>query len=150
MKQNKRSNLTDKIKELADKKPKRLIFYMLAVAFINFGLLMYIALKNNDSPTLTDTLHKSKMAMGQSEENSFSIGNYMTVKRLQDTLQALMAKGKLDRDDTLTFVRVYQQFSQIDPTITEDFEKANQVLEEKKQAYLQKFQDSINAIKADH
>ena len=109
----------NQIKSYAEKKPYRTLAFMIAIAIINLMFLIFCSYKKaSDNPGF------SKINFEKTRENiisspisdiPFTLSNYMAVKSLKDSLDYLMAKKQLTREDTLLFIRICQQYSKLDP-----------------------------------
>ena len=109
----------NQIKSYAEKKPYRTLTFMIAIAIINLMFLIFCSYKKApDNPGF------SKINFEKTRENimpspmsdiPFTLSNYMAVKNLKDSLDYLISKKKLTKEDTLLFIRICQQYSKLDP-----------------------------------
>jgi len=115
---NKFSNSVEKLRVFSEQHPKWTIAGMLIFALLNFGLMVYINNREPAKPFLPSILEEGKKAipLEQGSGPSFSIGNYMQVARLKDSLDMLMAKKTLTHADTLMALRIFEAYSRLDPS----------------------------------
>lgn len=109
----------NQVKKFAEKKPYRTLAFMIAIAIVNLTFLIFWSYKKTpDNPGFSKiNFKKTKESVVASpiSDMPFTINNYMAVRSLKDSLDYLMAKKQLTREDTLLFVRICQQYSKLDP-----------------------------------
>src|SRR4051794_3261840 len=103
-----------RIKNFAEKKPYRTLAFMIAIAIVNLLCLIFWSYeKTPANPGFSKiNFEKAKKSIVSSpmSDMPFTLSNYMTVKSLKDSLDYLMAKKQLTREDTLLFIRICQQY----------------------------------------
>jgi len=99
-------------------RPRKTIIWMMVIALSNFGLWMYIAhkhpVKDFSIADMPFNKVKEKLVLDKSAV-PFSLANYMAISKLKDSLNYLLSKKELSREDTLLFIRIAQQYERIDP-----------------------------------
>jgi len=100
----------NQIKSVAEKKPYRTLAFMIAIAILNLMFLIFWSYrKAPDNPGF------SKINFEKTRENitsspisdiPFTLSNYMAVKNLKDSLDYLISKKKLTKEDSLLFIRI--------------------------------------------
>lgn len=119
---NKGKSFLNKVRVYAERHPRRTIAGMLLFALLNFGLMLYISNREPKKPFLPSILEggKKTIPLQQGTEDAggpaFSLGNYMQVARLKDSLDMLMAKKTLTHADTLMALRIFEAYSRLDPS----------------------------------
>lgn len=109
----------NRIKSLAEKKPYRTLALMIAIAILNLMLLIFWSYRkapvNFGFSKINFEKTKESIMSSSRSDIPFTLGNYMEVKSLKDSLDYLMSKKQLTREDTLLFIRICQQYSKLDP-----------------------------------
>ncbi len=108
-----------RIKNFAEKKPYRTLAFMIAIAIINLIFLIFFSYKKApDNPGFSkinfEKTRKNLMSSPMSDI-PFTLSNYMALRSLKDSLDYLMSKKPLTKEDTLLFIRICQQYSKLDP-----------------------------------
>lgn len=102
----------------AKSNPKRTLFFMITIVVANILILYFFtdSFKTNRSSSIDDfkfkpsTSREGKTGMPKID---MSVGNIMKVRELKDTLSYLMNLKQMTFKDTLTFIRVTEEFQKI-------------------------------------
>ena len=105
------------------RKPKRTLLILLFIATVNFALLLFVV-NHSKRPTIGLAYQKTKMALlTNSPGINFSISNYLKLKDLKDSLDMIMHKQNMTKEDTLLFIRICQQYEKVDPDFFKQLNK---------------------------
>lgn len=113
--------LVKKIKTFSEQHPKQTLVAMMLFALLNFGVMLYLTGRRGAKPFLPSILDSGKKTIPLQQKNgstgpAFSLGNYMQIARLKDSLDMLMAKKTLTHADTLMALRIFEAYSRLDPS----------------------------------
>ena len=112
-----------RFKNRIQRRPKRTLLILLFIATANFALLLFVV-NHSKKPTIGLAYQKTKMALFTSGPGvDFSISNYLKLKDLKDSLEIIMHKQTMTREDTLLFIRIYQQYEKVDPDFSKQLNK---------------------------
>ena len=112
-----------RFKNRMQRRPKKTMLILLSIATANFAILLFIV-NHSKKPTIGLAYQKTKMALFTSSPGvDFSISNYMKLKDLKDSLELVMHKQTMTREDTLLFIRIYEQYEKIDPDFSKQLNK---------------------------
>ena len=107
-------------KRFAEKKPYKTLGWMITVAVINLSVLIFMSYRKSPadsgfSKMNFTKLRSSALSTPQPTGVPFTFENYFEMKKMKDSLDYLMSKKPLSRNDTLLFIRICQQYSKLDP-----------------------------------
>ncbi len=107
-------------RRFVEKKPYRTLGWMIAFAAANLSVLIFMSYKKTPvepgfSKVKFTTLKSSALSASQSTGAAFTFGNFIEMKRMKDSLDYLLSKKILSKNDTLLFIRICQQYSKLDP-----------------------------------
>lgn len=105
------------------RKPKKAIIGMVAFATFNFALMVFLV-NRKPAPSLLPKNSKQQTETVNQQGVDFSISNYMKIKKLKDSLDYLIKKGTLTKEDSLLFLRIAGEYSRLDPQFGEAVNKA--------------------------
>jgi len=123
----------------AKKNPQRTFFLMITIVIFNIIILFFFtdAFKTKEKMGITDFKFldfKYGSSKGATPDIPFSFENIKKVKAMKDTLAYLLSLKRMTFRDTLTFVRVMDEFQKISsgssgiPTLRlEDLRKSEQI-----------------------
>lgn len=102
----------------AKSNPKRTLFFMIAIVVANILLLYFFtdSFKTSQSTSINDFQFKpstSQEGKPDVPKIDMSISNIIKVRALKDTLSYLMDLKQMTFKDTLTFIRVTEEFQKI-------------------------------------
>lgn len=104
----------------AKKHPKRTFAIMIAIIIANMALLFFFTddlnFENNHKGfdfNFSEIIPKFKDPLPQNQVD-FSWKNFWTVKKIKDSMEYIMNKKHLSRQDTLLFIRLSERFSKVD------------------------------------
>ena len=121
-----------RFKSKMQKRPKKTMAILLFIATANFMILLFVV-NHSKKPTIGLAYQKTKMVLfNNNADVNFSIPNYFKMKELKDSLELVMHKEKMTKDDTLLLIRIYQQYATIDPDF---FKQLNKYTNEKKSTH---------------
>ena len=94
---------------------------LLGAATLNFGLLLLIARNTRQEAFSYSTLHPAGL-LRQGGSNAaatlptipFTIQNFLQIRAIKDSLALLIGKADRSREDTLLFMRILDQYAQLD------------------------------------
>lgn len=120
-KQDRGVGLVTRLKAFSRQHPKRTLVAMMLFTLLNFGVMLYVTNRKDAKPFLPSILESGKKSIPLQQENgsagpAFSLGNYMQIARLKDSLDMLMAKKTLTHADTLMALRIFEAYSRLDPS----------------------------------
>lgn len=119
-------------KNRMQKRPRKTLVILLFIATVNFLILLFVV-NHSKKPTIGLAYQKTKMVLfNNGTDINFSIPNYFKMKDLKDSLELVMHKQKMTKDDTLLLIRIYQQYATIDPDF---FKQLNKYTNEKNNSH---------------
>jgi hypothetical protein len=118
-----------RIKNRANERPKLSVAILLGAATLNFGLLLLIARNTRQEAFSYSTLHPAGL-LKQSRSNAaatmptipFTIQNFLQIRAIKDSLALLIGKADRSREDTLLFMRILDQYAQLDTAFARELQ----------------------------
>lgn len=104
----------------AKKHPKRTFVIMMVIIIINIVLLFSFTddLNFNNNETdfkLSEVIPKfNDTPLPQNKGGEFSLGNFLEILKIRDSIKYLMVKRHLSGQDSLLFIRLSERMAQID------------------------------------
>jgi hypothetical protein len=106
-----------KFKSYVKANPRRVLIYMFAVLIVNTGILFFFTRQYKASSFHYANLRLRHDGVTSNEvpDIPFTWSNYTTLTAIKDTLEYLMNKPQLSKQDTLTFIRIATAIEKLDP-----------------------------------
>jgi hypothetical protein len=108
----------EKFKGYVKANPRRVLTGMFTFVIINIGVLFFFTRQYKASSfhyTDLKLKHDGSAKVDAAPEIPFTWDNYSKMSAIKDTLEYLMNKQRLSREDTLTFMRIADQIEKLDP-----------------------------------
>ena len=107
-------------RKFVEKKPYRTLGWMIAIAMANLSVLIFVSYTRTPvepgfSKANLTKLKSSALPASKSTGVAFTFGNFIEMNRMKDSLDYLLSKKALSKNDTLLFIRICQQYSKLDP-----------------------------------
>lgn len=114
------------VKRLLLAYPQRAATIMFAVLLLNTALLFFIVYRKTTTKqpsgyaAVIKTIKNKKILINTNGNlsDNMSIGTWIEIKNIRDSLEYLMHKKVQTKEDTLCFMRLYKRYSLVDPSIT--------------------------------
>jgi hypothetical protein len=98
--------------------PKRVLIFMFSFVIINISVLFFFTRQYKASSfhyTDLKLKHDGAAKVDEAPDIPFTWDNYSKMNSIKDTLEYLMNKQQLSKEDTLTFMRIADQIEKLDP-----------------------------------
>lgn len=98
--------------------PRQILIFMFSFVIVNIGVLFFFTRQYNASSfhyTDLKLKHDGAAKVEEAPEIPFTWDNYSKMTSIKDTLEYLMNKRQLSKEDTLTFMRIADQIEKLDP-----------------------------------
>lgn len=108
----------EKFKSYVKANPKRVLIFMFSFVIVNIGVLFFFTRQYKASSfhyTDLKLKHDGAAKVDEAPEIPFTWDNYSKMSSIKDTLEYLMNKQQLSKEDTLTFMRIADQIEKLDP-----------------------------------
>jgi hypothetical protein len=107
-------------KQVVEKKPYKTLGIMITISVINLSVLLFMSYRSSSvdlgfSKMNFSKIKSSTLSTPGPTNVPFTFENYFQIKKLKDSLDYLMSKKPLSKNDTLLFIRICQQYSKLDP-----------------------------------
>lgn len=107
-------------RRFVEKKPYRSLVWMIAVAVANLLVLIFMSYKKTPVEPCFSKINFTKLKSdalpaSQTTGVAFTFENFFEMKRMKDSLDYLLSKKPLSKNDTLLFIRICQKYSKLDP-----------------------------------
>lgn len=114
-----------KWKAIANRYPRRTLVIMLAVASVNFFLFLYLNRNAGSAYSIKD-VYSGKIIEdnfpGKHSETGipFTLGNFMQMKAIKDSLEYYLSNQHKTRADTLLLLRLFKKYETLDTSFKTD------------------------------
>lgn len=108
----------ERLKSYVKANPKRVLIFMFSFVIVNIGVLLFFTRQYkaaNFHYTDLKLKHEGAAKVEEAPEIPFTWDNYSKMTSIKDTLEYLMNKRQLSKEDTLTFMRIADQIEKLDP-----------------------------------
>jgi len=109
---------SEKFKRYVKANPRRALIFMFSLVIINIGVLFFFTRQykaNSFHYADLKLKHDGTAKADEAPDIPFTWDNYSKMNSIKDTLEYLMTKKQLSREDTLTFVRIASAIEKLDP-----------------------------------
>lgn len=108
----------EKFKGYVKANPRRVLIWMFSFVIVNIAVLFFFTRQYKASSfhyTDLKLKHYGSTKLDEAPDIPFTWDNYSKMSSIKDTLEYLMSKQQLTREDTLTFMRIADQIEKLDP-----------------------------------
>lgn len=108
----------ERLKSYVKANPKRVLIFMFSFVIVNIGVLFFFTRQYKASSfhyTDLKLKHDGAATVDEAPDIPFTWDNYSKMSSIKDTLEYLMNKQQLSKEDTLTFMRIADQIEKLDP-----------------------------------
>lgn len=115
-------------KQVVERKPYKTLGVMITISVVNLSVLFFMPYSSSSVNSGISQMNFTKLkssALSTPEPTNvpFTFENYFQMKKLKDSLDYLMSKKPLSKNDTLLFIRICQQYSKLDPQFKQIIQK---------------------------
>lgn len=118
--------INERFKSFVQKRPKKVLAGMLLIATVNFALMVYIVSRKTTTSLIpAGTINSGFQNLPANNGGAaFNISNYLKISKLKDSLDYLIKKPTLTKEDSLLFIRICEEYSKLDPAFFEQVNKS--------------------------
>ncbi len=98
--------------------PRKVLITMFSVVVLNIGVLFFFTRQYSASSfhyTDLKLKHDGAATVDGAPDIPFTWDNYTKISSIKDTLEYLMNKARLSKEDTLIFLRIAEEMEKLDP-----------------------------------
>ena len=109
---------SEKFKRYVKANPRRVLIFMFTIVIFNTGVLFFFTRQYKASSFHYADLklkHDGTAKTNEAPDIPFTWDNYSKMNSIKDTLEYLMSKTQLSREDTLIFMRIASAIEKLDP-----------------------------------